>query len=1372
MKPIKSKGQALTEFALILPLLLLLLLGIIEGARIIWAYITVQNAAREATRYGVTGQPFDENGNPWTFSAARKTGCNPQVVDGQLKFYPPEHRQEENDPPDGYCNGPNDRVDAIIGVALERGSGLGVDRPAISPGVYTATGYVDTGGTYGVRVFGQETGTDTRVDYAGREGLNVLVQVYYNVRLLDPLYAAIIPQGFVSLRGEVQMQNEGIDSALGAVPPGGITPPEIPEGSTYVPGTTNPPVVISLSGDTVTAGDSLDVKLEYHIENTLYDVYLYSASLGYVKICSNLETNNFGSVSLATCPVPPATTPGPYQLVSIAAGVAADPANHFGLGDLVDVLFASEPLITIENGNLWPPGSTIRFNLFGHQPCPADWPHCPGSRQPYDIALIGGIFSSPGQVLASGVQVDEFGNSTGPISWQIPSGLDSGNYTVVTYKRDTTDPVIASTGLEIVQPEIIVQGSGPYPAASGINVHLRGHAPNRTYTLRWIDGRTGATVDFGPVTTDQFGNTVASVRFTIPANTPDSPPRHRIISLEAGGGGFTVASTEVEVFTPPTPFIVVVGGTDWPAGSLIEIELHKHYNGPYNLYFGTRLIESVSATLIADGFYRTTFVIPVTTPNGTYTIRSERVSNGATEATTDIQVRIVPLIQVAEGSVVLPGSDITVQLLQHQPNESYAVYLDGNFLFNVPTDGSGRGQRVYDLTNLPDLEGGPFTLESRRGDQVVASTQIYIMAADLQITNIQFPPGPPVNVMVPVTVTVRNASPVAVTGEHFDVDLYMNPAHPPTTSSQFPPGDYKRWISNVPPTGTTQLVFSMTLSGVDYTVYGRVDTSNYVVETNETNNIYQTAIQAACALELKDEFDSSNGNWTGVAYGDAGNPPSNFSVSGGRMRLLSDGSTSFGTSDSTYFVYYNQPVTGNFDARVRLVDGPVARNWAKAGLEVRADVGAANSSKVYIAGAKSDHNGGWAPAVQSAYRDGAGTGTDRPADAGLDAAVTYPIWLRVVRNGDEFRFYFSDADATTPPADSAWIPHGSVTMANMPAMVNIGLFNVSYDSGNGTDRSSFDSFRVCVKDDGTGGGEEFPPGLQVCSGNVLQNSGFENASLAPWSVPGGGVNRNDQQYEGVFAALMHTYAGKHLNPSLGQTFQMPEWIISSTTTINLSLYRCVRDGLAGSGAEPLDELLAGLRSTGITPTLVTTPTKVADGNTSIFGPTCEGSYTPFAVDLASLIQANPEDYAEQTLQLYLYAPGNNQAVCNAAGGGVSNPSCYETDFFLDNVEVEVCTTQPIPPHEPGKATLGGPLRVFLGGAPQPKQGVRVWTYQQNGQLLTTYSLHDSNYFFYNVDPGEYVIYSEYWDGPNLYSAFTTVTVGPDQTRTNLSLLLR
>ena len=318
----KTKGQSLVEFALILPILLLLILGIIEGARIIWAYITVQNAAREAARYAVTGQPYDDLGNPWTLRPERYVGCDPEFSDSGQLIYTPDLLGG------GDCTAPNDRVDAIIGVALERGKGLGIDRPAISPGVYTATGYVDEGGTYGVRVLGQETLGGSRVDYASTEGLNVLVQVYYNVRLLDPLYAAIIPNGYVHLRGEVQMQNEGIDSALGAIPPEGIAPPEAPIGQPPPPpGQANPPVVISLDGSTVDAGSPLRVKLEYHPKNQSFDIYLYSGSLGYFSICSNVDSGTFGSKEV-TCDVPATTTPGSYRLVSIAAGGDQDPANH------------------------------------------------------------------------------------------------------------------------------------------------------------------------------------------------------------------------------------------------------------------------------------------------------------------------------------------------------------------------------------------------------------------------------------------------------------------------------------------------------------------------------------------------------------------------------------------------------------------------------------------------------------------------------------------------------------------------------------------------------------------------------------------------------------------------------------------------------------------------------------------------------------------------------------------------------------------------------------------------------------------------------------------------------------------------------------
>jgi hypothetical protein len=52
----KTPGQALLEFALALPVLLLLLFGIIELGRLLQAWMAVQNAARFGLRYAVTGE--------------------------------------------------------------------------------------------------------------------------------------------------------------------------------------------------------------------------------------------------------------------------------------------------------------------------------------------------------------------------------------------------------------------------------------------------------------------------------------------------------------------------------------------------------------------------------------------------------------------------------------------------------------------------------------------------------------------------------------------------------------------------------------------------------------------------------------------------------------------------------------------------------------------------------------------------------------------------------------------------------------------------------------------------------------------------------------------------------------------------------------------------------------------------------------------------------------------------------------------------------------------------------------------------------------------------------------------------------------------
>ena len=48
----KPKGQSLAEFALILPMLLLVVMGIFDFGRGIYYYSAVHNAAREGARYG------------------------------------------------------------------------------------------------------------------------------------------------------------------------------------------------------------------------------------------------------------------------------------------------------------------------------------------------------------------------------------------------------------------------------------------------------------------------------------------------------------------------------------------------------------------------------------------------------------------------------------------------------------------------------------------------------------------------------------------------------------------------------------------------------------------------------------------------------------------------------------------------------------------------------------------------------------------------------------------------------------------------------------------------------------------------------------------------------------------------------------------------------------------------------------------------------------------------------------------------------------------------------------------------------------------------------------------------------------------------
>jgi hypothetical protein len=179
----REKGQTLVEFALILPILLLVLFVIIESGRIFQAYITVQHAARVGARYAVTGRWEEE------FAA---------VPD------------EEGGP----------RVASIEDVARNALSGLPIAGPA---------GYDEDNriliGHYEIKIFGQNPNPPPTLleRYAGLPSEKVAVQVAYRLELLTPVLNVIAPS--VQVKGYVEMINEDFGQLSGGGFPGLREPP-------------------------------------------------------------------------------------------------------------------------------------------------------------------------------------------------------------------------------------------------------------------------------------------------------------------------------------------------------------------------------------------------------------------------------------------------------------------------------------------------------------------------------------------------------------------------------------------------------------------------------------------------------------------------------------------------------------------------------------------------------------------------------------------------------------------------------------------------------------------------------------------------------------------------------------------------------------------------------------------------------------------------------------------------------------------------------------------------------------------------------------------------------------------------------------------
>ncbi len=211
-----SPGQALVEFALIISVLLAMIFLIIESARILWAWNTVQNAAREGARYAITGQ-------------AEGPDC--PVDFGQPKFV---------DGGRDVCT--NLRVASIINRTHTSLSGLPLNEESVT---------FEDGQYYNIEIWGVDEFGQLQYDFGGIPSNPVIVRVTYRVPIITPFFSAILPS--IPVFGQETLNNETFGQLGGASSSeGAALPPNLPPVPT--PGVTPSPTPTPLPTDTPTPG--------------------------------------------------------------------------------------------------------------------------------------------------------------------------------------------------------------------------------------------------------------------------------------------------------------------------------------------------------------------------------------------------------------------------------------------------------------------------------------------------------------------------------------------------------------------------------------------------------------------------------------------------------------------------------------------------------------------------------------------------------------------------------------------------------------------------------------------------------------------------------------------------------------------------------------------------------------------------------------------------------------------------------------------------------------------------------------------------------------------------------------------------------------
>ena len=197
-----DRGQSLVEFAIVSIVLLLILFLIIEVGRVMWAWITVQNAAREGARYAITGN-YDAS-------------CLDDVP---------------------ACDDP--RYTSVVAEVKKNLAGLPLsDDPDAT--------YEDDF-AYFIEVYGVNTDGVLQENFAGVAQQPMAVRVIYNVPIIVPILSGIAEN--IPVMGQVVEYNERFGS-LGSTETGISVAPALPAIPTVGP--TPTPTITPLPTSTIT----------------------------------------------------------------------------------------------------------------------------------------------------------------------------------------------------------------------------------------------------------------------------------------------------------------------------------------------------------------------------------------------------------------------------------------------------------------------------------------------------------------------------------------------------------------------------------------------------------------------------------------------------------------------------------------------------------------------------------------------------------------------------------------------------------------------------------------------------------------------------------------------------------------------------------------------------------------------------------------------------------------------------------------------------------------------------------------------------------------------------------------------------------------